>query len=396
MSAAFALLKCLALQPEGLVRSSRGSSESSSVTPGRGRTRTLFSSLLCSWRGRAFAAALAAILSLSACATDQKKMISSPTRTANTAEKSTGSARASKPISGDSSKKPTASAKQTAAKQQPKPAPDLPPPTYADIANAYNARAARLQRVWARAVVSVDFTDDEGNRRWEQGEGHFQVIQPSKMALSAGKLGEVMLWIGCDTDRYWLIDAKEKHRAWVGKHSAATRQKIESLGVPAAPRDLLALAGITPLPNPTNDQRLDPQPRWSNDKKTLIFDADRTGTRWRYFINPKTYEPSRIEVIDPATSEPILTATLELYDNLTIRGDGTLPPRIATRFRCLHHPSGSTLGLSITDMIDGGPTKLREQNFDFDALHELLGIKDTIDLDAPRPAAAAVNNEGRD
>lgn len=207
------------------------------------------------------------------------------------------------------------------------------------------------------------------------------------MALSAGKLSEVMLWIGCDTERYWFIDAKEKHRAWVGKHAAATREKIESLGMPAAPRDLLALAGITPLPKPTNDKRRDPQVRWSADKKTLIFDADRTsggGARWRYFINPKTYEPSRIEVIDSGTDEAILSATLENYDNLNIKGDN-FPPRIATRFRCLHHPSGSTLGLTIADMTDGGTGRLRAENFDFDALHDLLGIREIVDLDAPQP-----------
>ncbi|MBL8746548.1 MAG: hypothetical protein JNK58_09370 [Phycisphaerae bacterium] len=370
------------------------------------------------------AAWLAAALALVGCESEQKQTITGPTRGATTAsERSTpgsgpGSSRPSRPLASGGSKPPASAAgpmattqKSTAppsrgatsgpassagskaaavpSKDASKPAVGLPPPTYAEIAKEYNARAARLQRVWARAVVSVEFTDDEGKRRSEQGEGHFQVIQPSMMALSAGKLSEVMLWIGCDAERYWFIDAKEKHRAWLGRHAAATRQKIESLGMPAAPRDLLALAGITPLPRPTGDKRRDPQVRWSEDCRTLIFDADRAGTRWRYFINPKTYEPSRIEVIDSESSEPILSATLDRYDNLMIRGDGTLPPRIATRFRCLHHPSGSMLGLSIADMVDGGTNRLREQNFDFDSLRDLLGIREVIDLDARRPSASA-------
>lgn len=334
-------------------------------------------------------------------------------KTKETDKHQAGSSRTSRPLNAGSTKStqdkqapgkpakpaPTAQSKsvgkskaEPAAEQQAKRAEKgaaIPPPAYAEIAKAYNARASRLQRVWARAVVSVDFTDEEGERRWEQGEGHFQVIQPSKMALSAGKLGEVMLWIGCDADRYWFIDAKEKHRGWVGKHSAASREKTESLGMPAAPRDLLALAGITPLPKPAADKRRDPAVRWSADRRALIFDSVRAGTRWRYMIDPKTYEPQRIEVVDAASSEPILSATLENYDNVKIRGEGAVPPRIATRFRCLHHPSGSTLGLSISDMSDGGSNRLREQNFDYDALTELLGIRDTVDLDARRSTPGA-------
>jgi hypothetical protein len=263
---------------------------------------------------------------------------------------------------------------------------EVPPATYREIATAYNQRTARLQRVWGRAVVSVEYTDDEGRRRSEQGEGHFQVIQPSRLALSAGKLGEVILWIGCDADRYWFIDAKEHHRAWVGRHASATREKVESLGMPAPPRELLALAGITALPAPGLDARRDPVVRWGPNRKVLVFEVMRGGSRWRYTVDPRTHEPSRIEVIDGATGEPILSATLQLYENVTIRGEGYVPPKIASRIRCLHHPSGSNLGLSIADMVDGGGNKLREENFDFEALRERLGITEVVDADAPRPA----------
>lgn len=281
----------------------------------------------------------------------------------------------------------------TAATAKPAPPPtqkpgaiEVPPATYRDIAATYNQRTARLQRIWGRAVVSVEYTDEDGDRRWEQGEGHFQVIQPSKMALSAGKLGEVVLWIGCDNDRYWFIDAKEGHRAWVGRHASATREKIESLGMPAPPRDLLALAGITALPAPGADPRRDSVVRWGPDRKVLVFEVNRAGARWRYTVDPRTYEPSRIEVIDSANGEAIISATLEKYEQVKIRGENLVPPRLASRIRCLHHPSGSTLGLSIADMVDGGAAKLRDENFNFEALRQLLGVTEVVDADAPRPA----------
>lgn len=282
--------------------------------------------------------------------------------------------------------KPSASTKSAPmTKQTDRAKVALPPPAYAEIAKTYNERTKRLQRLWCRAVVSVDFTDDEGKRRWEQGEGHFQVVQPSRMALSAGKLGEVMLWIGCDAERYWFIDAKESDRAWVGRHTGVTREKIERLGMPAAPRDLLALAGITPLPTPALDPKRDPQVKWSADRKTLSFELTRAGARWRYFVNARNYEPSRIEVVDSASGESVLSATLENYGNVSLRGDGSLPPRVATRMRCLHHPSGSTLGLGIADMSDGGKPggqRLAPDNFNFDVLRDRLGIKDVVDVDA--------------
>lgn len=265
---------------------------------------------------------------------------------------------------------------------------------YAAIAKSYNERSARLAKVWARAVVSVEFKDEEGGTRREQGEGHFQVIQPSKMALSAGKLSEVVLWIGCDADLYWFIDAAEHRRAWVGSHERATRRKIESLGMPAAPRELLALTGLTALPRSISPAS-DPVVRESADRSALEVEVSRGNALWRYTLDARTYEASRIEVLDPADGSLLIDAELGDYAPVKIKGDGS-PPRIARRMRALHVPSGSTLGLSISDMSDGGTGRLQAPNFDFDALRELLGVREVVDLDAETPARrpAAVRGDG--
>lgn len=267
---------------------------------------------------------------------------------------------------------------KTSPARSPRPSTEAPP-AWADVAAAYNARASRLTRLWARAVVSAEFTDESGRRRREQGEGHLQVIQPSRLALSAGKLGEVFLWIGCDESCYWFIDAKEAKKAWVGAHSAATREKIETIGLPAAPRELLALTGITPLPGESASKH---DVAWGPHRRSLVLTFDDDAVRWRYSLDPLSYEPLHIEVIDAATGKAVITSQLLNYAPVAMRGEGAVPPRVPTRIRCEHHPSGSTLGLSIADMVNSGRGKLRPEVFDFDALAPRLGVREVVDVDA--------------
>ena len=84
--------------------------------------------------------------------------------------------------------------------------PDRPPPTYPEFRQRWNANARHLDRLWARSTVAVRWTDRDGEKHYEQGDGHLQVRDRSSFALSIGKLGEVLLWFGGDDDRYWLLD----------------------------------------------------------------------------------------------------------------------------------------------------------------------------------------------
>jgi hypothetical protein len=249
-------------------------------------------------------------------------------------------------------------------------------PTYAAVASAQNERAARLQRVWARAVASITFVDSEGKQRWEQGEGHFQVIQPSKMALSVGKLGEVFLWLGCDEDRYWFIDPKETKRAYVGRHELVTRAKVESLGLPVAPRDLISLSGITPVPGKQGaDSTLG-----RGSAGEFVLEQPRPGALWRTRLDPRLLTPVGIDIFDNGGRQ-IITSELEGYAEVRLRGEAGNFPVMPSRMKLTHLPTNSSMTLSLSDSTDGGRGRLSSEVFNFESLVERLGITEVVDLD---------------
>lgn len=248
--------------------------------------------------------------------------------------------------------------------------------SYSVFADAQNTRARRLQRIWARAVASITFVDDEGNQRWEQGEGHFQVIQPSKMALSVGKLGETFLWLGCDEDRYWFIDPKETRRAYVGRHELVTRRKIESLGLPVAPRDLIALSGITLVATtPERDTTFAP-----GTAGELVCEQPRAGSLWRTRIDSARMVPSGIDIFD-AGGRHTIAAELDSYNEVRIRGEAGNFPQMPSRMKLTHLPTNSSMSLSLSDATDGGRGRLAADVFNFESLVERLGITEVVDLD---------------
>ncbi|MDX2114364.1 MAG: hypothetical protein SFZ24_01915 [Planctomycetota bacterium] len=264
-------------------------------------------------------------------------------------------------------------------------------PTYAQVVKAWNERTGRLQKVRGSAVVSVRFTDADGDRRWEQGEGVLQVVQPGKLALSVTKVSETILWIGCDARRYWIIDATKNRRAYVGAHEAVTREKIEKLGMPAAPRDLLMLTGIAALPELAG--RGVPAVRSvPGDAGTVTFDLKRDGALWRFTADAEYFEPTRIEIIDERSGEAVVAAELSEYEQVKLQGVGGFYPRMASRIRLAHAPSGSDMGLSLSELSDGGKRRLPAELFDFEGLAEKLGVKEVVDLDS-QPSMRATDAE---
>lgn len=254
--------------------------------------------------------------------------------------------------------------------------PDPSLPAYAVVAKAQNDRSQRLQRVWARAVASITFVDNDGKQRWEQGEGHFQVIQPSKMALSVGKLGEVFLWLGCDEDRYWFIDPKETKRAYVGRHDLVTRKKVESLGLPVAPRDLIALSGVTPVPQTLGaDSTLG-----RGSAGEYVLEQPRPGALWRTKLDQRLLTPIGIDIFD-AGGRQIITSELEGYAEVRLRGEAGNFPTMPSRMKLTHLPTSSSMSLSLSDATDGGRGRLSSEVFNFESLVERLGITEVVDLD---------------
>ncbi|MGP1309171.1 MAG: hypothetical protein ACTS27_03110 [Phycisphaerales bacterium] len=258
-------------------------------------------------------------------------------------------------------------------------------PSYEQVAERYNQRTALLGRVWARAVVEMRFLDAEGRRKSEQGEGHLQFIAPSRFALSVGKLGEVLLYLGCDDHRFWWFERGDANRVSVCRHANADQPCAEGVGLPARPLEVIELMGVLELP--ARGGRVQRSARGE-----IVVDVpSRTaqGAFTRVALDPSRYEPTMIGLYDTGRAQPVLLARLEEYANVSISGRGGIPPRVASRIVITHAESDTEIRLSLAAMTDGvREGRMPPEAFDFEALRRAFAPGEVRVLDAACPSPA--------
>ncbi len=276
------------------------------------------------------------------------------------------------------------------------------PPAYLETAERYNERTEKLDRLWSRATTRFEYRDTEGRKRREQGEGTLQFLQPSKFALSVGKLGETIFWLGCDEERYWLFELHEVKRASVGLHENLGSPCNMNSGVIAHPHDVVELMGITPLPTTwpgVPDGSDVGRTTWSADGRWLIVDSPGSDGYKRYYLDPDTLEPGRCELYSYPERDLLMTATLSEYEAVDVRGVAAFRPRIATRVDVTTPDGESRLILDLGGMSDGRDRRgrLSPEAFDFETLKAAYGVRSLIilDEDCPRQALTGVSADGR-
>lgn len=255
-----------------------------------------------------------------------------------------------------------------------------PAPLIEDVRASVNGRAEKLQRVWARAVTSIAWTQPDGTRRSEQGEGFFQLIQPSRLALDIGKVGEVVIWAGCDASRYWVIRRGDEKTAIVGRHDGPGSDRLLEEGLPATPMDMIELAGVTPLAA----SELPPTLGWTADGFWVVEERRPYGTLMRE-IEPGTGEPRRLVMKSggKACVESVLVNPAPVE-----RANTSEWARMPTRITVSDLLTGSTIVVGLEGMSDGirgrrpGNERMQPVVFDFEALCEKLGVQRVEDLDA--------------
>lgn len=252
--------------------------------------------------------------------------------------------------------------------------------TYAQIRDAVNARAARLERLWARATVRVVRPDGEGGQARDQGDGFLQIVGARRLSLSIGKsIDRMYFFLGSDEERYWWVDVLDRDRrvAMVGTHERATPARAEEFGVPVHPLDLIELLGIRAIPEDG------PEPIWNGEIGGWVVRAPLAGgASWgerRIVVDPVELLPIAVAIVDGEFS---LSAgsRLESYARLDEwEGEGVAPeiprrvtielPRIETMV---------TLDLSAGKGIARLPT---DAAFDLDRLLSRERVDDVRDLD---------------
>ncbi|MGD9688417.1 MAG: hypothetical protein AB7K52_04380 [Phycisphaerales bacterium] len=256
------------------------------------------------------------------------------------------------------------------------PAKPLDVPEYARVEGASRERVAGLDRLWSRATVQIRYTDNKNERRFEQGEGHLRIEFPTHVALSAGKIGQTLFWLGCDDRRYWWFDLTGDDRvATVGEHGGpgASRGGLATL---ISPRLLPRLMGLLPVGTAGVVQP-------SADHRLLSVTTRIEGGFERRWLNPATLEPTKIELWDEQR-RPLLAADLSEYENVVLETGGGGGPRIPTRISIGHPESGTEIRLYLSAATDGTRT-WDAGAFEFERLIGALGAARVVDLDADGP-----------
>ena len=258
-------------------------------------------------------------------------------------------------------------------------------PSVSELLATHNANTSRIQRLWARAVVELRWRDDDG-KHFEQGEGNLLAVLPDRIALSIGKLGHTMFWIGCDPQMYWLFDLRDQRVLYIGRHQLAAKSRPDALPLPISPRDLIRLLGVLPI---APDTVTTPVPQWTAHTPTeagYIITTHPTHPLEQptsYLLDPRTARPIRIQLIDQQNNRTI-TALLSRWERMTLNG---VPPgghpSVSTRIKINDPNHDGTATLFLADVSDGvEDNRIKPKAFDLERLIKALKPERIVDLDA--------------
>lgn len=257
-------------------------------------------------------------------------------------------------------------------------------PTYAEVYAKAEERVGALDRFWAIAVVGLRYRDAEGEARREQGEGHLQVVRPSHVALTIGKLGETYLLLGCDAERFWWIERLETRRAYVGGQEGARNLALERVGVPVLPTDVLVLADMVRWPEPGSGYA--GRVVRADEAGLLAVEFEESGRVRRVTLTRNVFDPVGVELF---AEDGALVARSELSQHQRVdnRIEPLLAQRVPSRIN-IDVPSAESrieLNLSRMEISERRPKALV---FDLDELIERFGIDEVIRLEEVGPVAS--------
>ena len=246
-------------------------------------------------------------------------------------------------------------------------------PIYQDLADRYNANLRGLDRIWASAVVEFKWREhrDEPFHN-DQGEGHLIIMLPDRLALTVGKIGNTIIWAGCDPQRYWMLDLRDERVAFVGRHEQFDSKKMP---LPIRPIDLPRLLGIVRVPTDTTAAVT-----WRDG----CWVIEPPGTHDRVFLHPQSALPIRIEWLDEVGQRKIVS---RLSRHKPVLVTGVAPgerPRIASRIELsVAGEEGEEGGLTLfLSDATNDKDKFNAKAFQFEHLVEkAFKIEQVVDLD---------------
>ena len=268
-----------------------------------------------------------------------------------------------------------------------------PLPTYADLAAAERARTEGLGRLWARVAAQIRFPEEPGGPiREEQVEGHLQIEQPGKVAVSLGKLSEILIYLGSDGERSFLLDLLNKDDRVAVVYPAGELELGSADGVLAFdPADLPGLLALAPLPD-----RDDLEVRKGPDRRpntVVVTIPDPRGDRRVYFDRDEL-RPVAVELDRGVTAEGqtgTVIAELSGYDSVSVRGQAELRPRAPMQITVKVPAARVELAFWLSDAQN---RPIRAVAFDVDKLSEVYRVDRTLVPADPSSGPAVGSSSG--
>ena len=252
------------------------------------------------------------------------------------------------------------------------------PAPFSVVASEQNQRVDGLTTLWARLTLRVSGKLANTDLNKEEAEGHLQIVLPSKVAVTVDKLGNTYFYLGSNDDVYWWLDLSKAKRGYFGRHAQATTETVDRFGIPVHPLDLIELMAITPISPEILAQSPPPQVRWTNDGKLLWYETPARGSMKRVFVDPKTYLPEMVELLDPQ-GKVVVRSELSKYESFQSRSKPIAHPSVPTRCIFTVPRSEVTIAINLNDPTD---KKIHPATFDFkDLATNLYRVNSFVDLD---------------
>ncbi len=251
------------------------------------------------------------------------------------------------------------------------------PPSTTELAEIHNQRIEPLDTLWARISLRAKGTYSDGAPYEEQGEGHLQLVKPTNISLTIGKLGETYFAFGANAEQYWSFDLSNGDRkiVLIGQLDQTTPEKAGAIGLPVHPAELIALTGLMPI-----DLTRAGGTRWADDGKSVGVSMP---SRWgsvMLWISPKTNLVVRSQVFD-RIGDLVATAELSRYKEASIKGDhkGAQPIMVPGKIE-ITTPNDS--GFIRIELSEPRSKAIRPIVFDPSKLSRAYRVDETINLDA--------------
>ncbi len=251
-------------------------------------------------------------------------------------------------------------------------------PTLRAVIDQYNKNLTRLKRLRGHGVIEMRWVDEDGKKRFEQGDITLLTVPPHHLAMPIQKLGVDLFWLGANDERFWYFDLSGDNKvAWVGTHKGGGDQAASRLPAPIRPGDLIHLLGIIPV-------RADAFPAEQLDQRVPYVKGDYVlsppGSRVRMRVAPQSGLAVGADVLD---GQGQVRMTCKLSNHKMVEMVGVPPGAwswVPGRIVVTLPDDRGRVQLELHDFVDD-PGRIRSAAFNYAKLLEAKKPGRVIDLD---------------